>query len=123
MSIKIAIPTDDGVTISRHFGQAKSFSVITIENDQVTNTELRQKASHQHGDHSHSGGVHPGQQMVATILDCKILISGGMGTPAFEKATSAGLKVIMTGLLSIDDALKSYITGKLKDDPDLIHSH
>ena len=123
MSIKIAIPTDDGETISRHFGQAKSFKVITLETDRVSNTELRQKANHQHGDHSHTEGVHPGQQMVETISDCKILIAGGMGTPAYDRATAAGLKVIMTGLSSINEAVQAYAAGNLENNPSLVHAH
>src|SRR5450759_1191853 len=71
MNIKVAVPTDDGETICQHFGQAKYFKVITLENNQVKSSELREKASHPHGDHTHSEGVHPGQQMVESISDCQ----------------------------------------------------
>lgn len=123
MSIKVAVPTDDGETISRHFGQARFFKVITLENNQVAAAETREKASHQHGDQSHSEGVHPGQQMVETISDCQVLISGGMGTPALNRATAAGLKVFLTGNSSIDTAVKDYLAGTLESDLSLIHSH
>jgi predicted Fe-Mo cluster-binding NifX family protein len=123
MSMKIAIPTDDGETISRHFGQAKYFKVFTVERDQVTASEMRPKASHQHGDHSHEGGIHPGQQMVQSISDCNVLVAGGMGTPAFEKATSAGLKVIMTPESSITTAVQAFIHGDLENNSSLVHSH
>jgi len=123
MSIKIAVPTDDGETISRHFGQAKFFKVYTLENNQVTDSELRPKANHQHGDQSHSEGVHPGQQMVETITDCNVLIAGGMGTPAYDRVTSAGIKVNMTGVSSIEDAVQAYIAGTLDNNSNLIHAH
>jgi len=123
MSIKIAIPTDDGETISRHFGQANSFKVITLENNQVVGTEMRAKASHQHGDHSNQNGVHPGQQMVETISDCNVLIAGGMGTPAFDRVTAAGLKVIMTGESSIHVAMQAHLAGTLENNSALVHSH
>ncbi len=123
MPVKLAIPTDDGETVSRHFGQAKYFRVLTLEEGQVTQTELRPKASHQHGDHSQTPGVHPGQQMVNTISDCQVLICGGMGTPAHSKAVAAGLKVILTGQSSVAAAAEAYAAGKLEHDPRLIHSH
>ena len=123
MAIKIAVPTDDGVTISHHFGQAKQFKVCTIENNQVVDTELREKASHLHGDHSHADGIHPGQLMVTLISDCSVLLSGGMGTPAFNKARAAGLEVVLTAVHSIDDAITAYLAGTLKNDPGLIHIH
>jgi len=123
MSMKIAIPTDDGETISRHFGQAKYFRVLTVESDQVTASEMRPKASHQQGDHSHAGGIHPGQQMVQSISDCNVLVAGGMGTPAYEKATLAGLKVIMTSESSITTAVQAFIRGDLENNSSLVHSH
>ncbi len=121
--IKIAIPTDNGEDISRHFGQAKYFRVITLENDQVAASELRQKASHQHGDHSHPAGVHPGQQMVESIADCQVLLSGGMGAPAYSRAVAAGLKVILTQQASIDSAVQAYLAGTLENEPQLVHAH
>lgn len=35
MNIKIAAVSDDGQTISQHFGRAKYYTVLTIENGQI----------------------------------------------------------------------------------------
>lgn len=123
MSLKIAIPTDDGETISSHFGQAIEFRVITLENNQVIHSELRPKASHRHGDHSQTPGIHPGQQMVEAISDCQVLICGGMGTPAYNRARNAGLQVILTSLPSIQAALQAFAAGNLAHEEQLIHFH
>ena len=120
---KIAVPTDDGQTLSQHFGQAANFKVITLRNDQVFSTELRPKASHRHGEHNHAGGVHPGQAMVDSIADCQVLICGGMGSPAFNKAQSAGIQVILTRIQSIDAAIQAFQAGALEHDGQLIHQH
>ena len=122
MSIKIAVPSDDGETISRHFGQARYFQVLTLDGERVANSEQRAKASHQHGDHSHAAGVHPGQQMVETISDCQVLISGGMGAPAFAKASAAGLQVILTRERTIQAAVEAFRAGTLANEPTLIHA-
>jgi len=123
MKVKVAVPTDDGETISQHLGQAKYFKVFLLENNQASSSEMREKASHQHGDHSHPEGVHPGQQMVETISDCQVLISGGMGTPMFARATAAGLKVFLTKGPSIQSAVDAYLSGTLENNPSLVHSH
>ena len=123
MKVKIAVPTDNGESISRHFGMAKYFKVFSLEGNQVSSTEMREKASHQHGDHSHAEGVHPGQQMLAAITDCQVLIAGGMGTPAFDRANAAGLKVFMTKNSSIQAAVEAYLAGTLDNDPSLVHAH
>jgi len=123
MNMKVAVPTDDGETISQHFGQAKYFKVITLENNLIAASEMRQKASHRHGDHSDHEGVHPGQQMIETISDCQVIISGGMGTPMFNRAAAAGLKVFLTRNSSIQLALQAFLAGTLENDPTLVHSH
>jgi predicted Fe-Mo cluster-binding NifX family protein len=123
MAIKLAVPTDDGETISQHFGQAKYFNVLTLENNQVSDSEMREKASHQHGDHSSPEGAHPGQQMVESISDCQVLIVGGMWAPAFNRAAAAGLKVYLTGNTSILAAVNAYIAGNLDNNPSLMHMH
>lgn len=122
MAVKIAFPTDEGETISRHFGQAQYFKVFVVDEGKATVGELRSKASHQHGDHSHAEGVHPGQQMVETIADCQVLIAGGMGAPALARATAAGLKVMLTRESTIQAALEAYLAGKLENVPSLVHS-
>ena len=123
MTTKPAFPTDDGETISRHFGQAAQFKIVTIADGRVTGSELRPKASHQHGEHSHAGGVHPGQQMVDSISDCQVLVSGGMGAPALDRASSAGLQVFLTRRRSIDEAVRAFLDGTLEHDSRLIHQH
>jgi predicted Fe-Mo cluster-binding NifX family protein len=44
--IKIAAVSDDGQNISRHFGRATKYVVVTIENGLVTGREVRDKISH-----------------------------------------------------------------------------
>ena len=123
MAVKIAFPTDDGETISRHFGQAAYFKVITIADGRLGESALREKASHRHGEHSHSGGQHPGQQMVDSISDCQVLISGGMGAPALSRASEAGLQVFLTRRTSIAEAAQAFLDGSLENDTALVHQH
>jgi predicted Fe-Mo cluster-binding NifX family protein len=123
--MKIAFPTDDGETISKHLGQAQYFQVITLIDDQVQASERREKASHSHTDHDHEHetGVHPGQQMIEAIRDCQVLISGGMGQPMYNRALSSGMQVFLTGEDRIDDALAAYQQGKLTSDMRRVHTH
>ena len=46
--MKIAVITDDGLTISQHLGRAKHYMVVSIENDAITSHELRSKIGHTH---------------------------------------------------------------------------
>jgi predicted Fe-Mo cluster-binding NifX family protein len=123
MTTKIAFPTDDGETISRHFGQATHFTVLTLSDGRLGAPEVRDKASHRHGDHAATGGTHPGQQMVEMVSDCQVVISGGMGSPMLARLEAAGLKVYLTGEESIAAAAQAFLGGTLQDDRRLVHQH
>jgi len=41
--MKLAVITDDGKTISQHFGRALSYMVLTIEDGKITEREMRSK--------------------------------------------------------------------------------
>ena len=42
-TLSIAIATDDGITISQHFGRAMYYEVLSIENGKVVKRERREK--------------------------------------------------------------------------------
>ncbi len=123
--MKVCFPTDDGLVLSRHFGQALYFKVCTLENNQMASVELRPKAHHSHGERGqeHAQGIHPGQLMFETIADCQVLICGGMGAPAYNRAIAAGMEVFLTPEASIDVALKAFQDGKLVSELGLLHEH
>jgi predicted Fe-Mo cluster-binding NifX family protein len=122
---KIAFPSDDGETISKHLGHAKYFQVVMVENGQVQSTERREKASHSHQGHSHEqeAGIHPGQTMIEAIRDCQVLIAGGMGQPMYNRAISSGLEVYLTGEDRISEAIEAYQKGTLSSDMRRVHTH
>jgi predicted Fe-Mo cluster-binding NifX family protein len=121
----IAIPTDDGTTISSHLGQARFFLVVSLEDGKVLSSERREKVSHTHQDHAHddSDQTHPGKAMFETIRDCQVLIAGGMGSPAFERAKSMGMETYLTREKQIDAAMQAYQAGTLDSDMRRIHIH
>jgi predicted Fe-Mo cluster-binding NifX family protein len=123
MATKIAFPTDDGETISRHFGQALHFKVLTLSDGRLGPPDLRDKPNHRHGDHAAPGVAHPGQQMVEAVSDCEVVISGGMGAPMLARLEAAGLKVYLTREESIAAAAQAFLNGTLQDDRRLVHQH
>ncbi len=46
--MKIAAITDDGKTISQHFGRAAHYLVATVEDGKIVNREMRDKLGHAH---------------------------------------------------------------------------
>jgi len=100
--MKIAAITDDGRTISQHFGRAPYYLVATVENGAIVNREMRDKLGHAHfADEPHEGdqsgqphGFGPAAQnrhvqMAEAIADCQALLCGGMGRAPIRAWCSA----------------------------------
>jgi predicted Fe-Mo cluster-binding NifX family protein len=132
--MKIAAITDDGNTISQHFGRANYYLVITVENSQIVKREMRDKLSHSHfanESHSpepsgHAHGFSPEEQnrharMAQAIKDCEVLLCRGMGMGAYESMKAFGIQPIVTDIESIDEAVKAYIGGRIVDHVDRLH--
>ncbi len=131
MNAKIAIVSDDGSTISRHFGRAAYYVVIEIEDGKVISKKMRGKVRHVHGAgiHEHGGpnhgfdvgAQHRHAQMSDAIADCSTLIAGGMGSGAYSSLRAAGIIPIVTALNSVDEAVQAFLSGTLVDHPEYLH--
>jgi len=142
--MKIAAVTDDGQSISRHFGRASHYLVLTVEDGSVVARELRDKLGHlqfaqeghehhphEHGEHGHapSGQGHgrgPGAagrhaRMAETISDCQVLLCGGMGMGAYENLQQLGIRPMVVLEESIEEAVTAFLAGSLQDQPGLLH--
>lgn len=132
--MKLAIITDDGYSVSKHFGRAAYYLVVTIEDGQAINREMREKLGHNHfADERHSHHE-PGQKhgtgpaaehrhgrMAEAILDCQTIICGGMGSGAYQNLQARGIDPIITDLETIDEALNAFISGEIVNRTDKLH--
>lgn len=126
--MKIAVVTEDGLTISRHFGRAPYYVVLTVENGQVLGQEQRAKFAHVHGpgEHHHEGEHNPAAgdthaSMLAPIRDCQVLLAGGMGSPAYASLEQAGITPIITDIAGIAEAVQGYLAGQLVNHTERLH--
>lgn len=117
---KIAVATEDGRTISNHFGRSRSFLVYEIADNQIVGMMLRdnQFTAHalgqcdQDGDdhHHHGHGA-----IVEALRDCEAVLCYGMGWRAAEDLKQAGIKAfLLPGETTPDDAVQAYLSGALK---------
>jgi predicted Fe-Mo cluster-binding NifX family protein len=133
-NMKIAVVTDDGKTICQHFGRALYYTVVTVENGKVVGKEQRNKAGHhmpgaehasqathgeKHGFDANAQTSHAG--MMANIMDCQLLIAGGMGWGAQVSLKQNGIESLITDVNNIDEAIQLYIQGKLPNLTERLH--
>ena len=132
--MKIATITDDGNTISQHFGRAQYYLVATVENGQIVDREMRPKIGHSQFANEPHAEEHPGQphgmdsashnkhlQMAETIADCEALLCRGMGMGAYESMKVRGIRPVVTDIVAIDEAVMAYVEGKIVDLVDRLH--
>jgi arsenate reductase len=144
---KIAAASEDGTTISAHFGRAPFYVVTTVAGGKVVGREQREKPAHgRHaGGHDHEGHGHvapagpaeihldaggsssgPAAQdghasMAAPIADCDVVLARGMGQGAYRSLRSAGIEPVLTDELGIDAAVAGYVAGTLEHQPERLH--
>ena len=134
--MKIAAVSEDGVTISQHFGQAPYYVVVTVEDGRIVSREKRDKMGHAqfggetheeaHGADPRGHGFDPAAQdrhtrMAAAIADCQVLLARGMGAGAYESMKQAGIRPVVTDIPGIDAAVAAYLAGALTDHTERLH--
>ena len=130
--MKIAAVSEDGETISQHFGRAPYYVVVTVENGKIVSRETRDKMGHTqfagepHGADRRGHGFDPAAQnrhirMAAVIADCQVLLARGMGAGAYESMKEAGISPMVTDIADIDEAVQAHIKGRLMDHTEKLH--
>jgi predicted Fe-Mo cluster-binding NifX family protein len=131
--MKIAAVTDDGKTISQHFGRASYYAVLTVEEGHIVGQELRDKLGHRQftGEepleedprgHGYGPGAHDRHsRMAQTIADCEVLLARGMGRGALESMRQFGIQPVVTDIPDIYQAVQAFLDGTLVERADLVH--
>jgi predicted Fe-Mo cluster-binding NifX family protein len=134
--MKIAAVSEDGVTISQHFGRAPFYVVVTVEDGKIVSREKREKMGHaqfvgekheeSHGQDPRGHGFDPAAQnrharMADAIADCEALLSRGMGAGAYESMKQVNIRPVVTDVENIDEAVQAYLTGNLEDHVEKLH--
>jgi predicted Fe-Mo cluster-binding NifX family protein len=132
--LKIAAVSEDGITISQHFGRAPYYVVVTLNDGKIVSHEKREKMGHTHfanelhaeGDDPRGHGYDAASQsrharMASAIADCQVLLARGMGSGAYDSMRAAGIRPIVTDVANIDDAVNAYLAGTLVDHVERLH--
>jgi tRNA-Thr(GGU) m(6)t(6)A37 methyltransferase TsaA len=134
-NMKIAVVTEDGQTISQHFGRAPHYLVFTVEDGEIVGQELRNKAGHRQfanepHDHDHNDprghgfGAHSERKharMIESVQDCDALIVRGMGRGAYLAMEQASIRPFVTDIEDAEEAARAYLDNTLEDHTDKLH--
>lgn len=134
--MRIAAVSDDGKTISEHFGRAAYYVVLEVREGEIHAQERREKPGHHSFQHDHQHNhAHPAgeghgmgagaqsrhEAMIEVIRDCEVILARGMGRGAYQHLERAGIQPFVTDIVGIHEAVEAYLEGKLIDHSDRLH--
>ncbi len=116
--MRIAVPTDDGVTLSAHFGRSAAFLIFELENGQITKRETRPNGAHHakgKGECQHGGGEgHSHAGFVTALAGCDVVLCGGMGRRAADALKAGGISPVpVSASGSAEELVAAYAAGSL----------
>jgi predicted Fe-Mo cluster-binding NifX family protein len=114
--VKIAIPTNDGINLSAHFGRCRQFLIFEARNGEVKLIETRMNAGcHGHGS-SDGAAEHPGHSgFVEALRDCETVLCGGIGAGAVEALKAAGITVVLVDAAgNAEQIVTAFQSGALR---------
>ncbi|MCD6284951.1 MAG: dinitrogenase iron-molybdenum cofactor biosynthesis protein [Anaerolineae bacterium] len=135
--MKIAAVSEDGTTISQHFGRAPFYVIVTVEDGKIVSYETRDKMGHtQFSGEPHAEAAHGADprghgfdsasqnrhtRMAGAIADCDVLLARGMGAGLYRSMEQAGIRPVVTDRVTIAEAVQAYIAGNLEDHVEKLH--
>ncbi len=131
--MKIAIVSDDGQTISKHFGRAENYVVVSLEEEHIVERKSLPKQGLCHSSHRHEGrqgtrgrgfgrrAEHSHDLMFENIRDCDVVLSRGMGRGAYQGLQSLGIRPILTDIDDIETAVQAVVDDTIVDHVDKLH--
>jgi predicted Fe-Mo cluster-binding NifX family protein len=110
--MKIAVATDDRARVRQgHFCGSRYFVVIEILNAEVTDRSVRANSAAE-GREPVEGG-REWDVVLRLLKDCSLFMGGDFDTGFLDAIAAQGIDCITTDLEGIDDAVCSYLGGKL----------
>lgn len=110
--MKIAVASE-GNKVSGHFGHCGEFNIFDVENKKIIDSRQIPSPGHGHGvlpDYLNNLGVN-------------VIISGGMGAGAVNKFRDHKIEVVTGAEGMAEDAVNSYLTGKLVSSGSICQEH
>jgi len=104
--MKIAMPKD-GEMLNQHFGQSKSFLIVSVDKQQIVERKEISSDSLQHN--------HAGLSGLFLTEGVSLVITGGIGKPALDALKEKGLEVIKGASGTCEEVLEKYLAGNLDD--------
>ena len=117
--MKIAVASEDGVSISHHFGRSRCFLVFDVQNKQIVGQSIARTLLRP----MHAANAKKGSRMTSimatgrlssALRDCEAVLCYGMGWRAAEDLKQNGIQAfVVQGDATPEQAVREYLAGNL----------
>jgi hypothetical protein len=104
--MKIAIPTNDGLTLTPDFGQARGFLILTTELGEITREEMRWNKL--------SDILCSPDGLLTPICDCQTVLVNEIGTALSGLVAGQQMEIVRTHESIITNAYVHYLENTLR---------
>lgn len=113
--MKIAVPTTETNTVDAHFGHCEFFTVFTVENKLITNSEIVQSPQ--------GCGCKSNIAVTLKEIGVDVMLAGNMGGGAVNVLASSGITVYRGAEGDVKQLVEQFINGKIEDSGESCRQH
>jgi predicted Fe-Mo cluster-binding NifX family protein len=117
--MKIAVATNDNLTVAGHVGRCNAFLVFETKESKILGKGIRKNSfthhrHHLHNHHEHGEGHENGHSgLIDGLKDCNVLIFNHGGWRLIEDLKAHSIRPILTDEKLAENAVIKYLTGEL----------
>ncbi len=104
INAKVAVATDDGLTVREAFVGAAYYAVLTVRESDIVHSELREIPH---------GAPRDLAQTIAALADCQVALARRMDDHTRRMLQQAGILPIATPVELVEDAVDRYVMDAL----------
>ncbi len=106
--MKIAIPTNDGLTLSSTFGQARGFLILSVELGEIIQEEMRWNKL--------SDILCSPDGLLDPIKDCEVIMTKNVGPSMTKHIAAQNKEIILTGETFITNAYVHFLENRYRQE-------
>lgn len=113
--MKVAVPTTEANTVDAHFGHCEFFTVFTIENQEIVNSEIVQSPQ----------GCGCKSNIAETLheMGVEVMLAGNMGGGAVNVLQSNGITVYRGAEGNVKELVEQFVRGNVEDSGESCRQH
>lgn len=107
VNAKVAVATDDGLTVRETFAGATYYAVLTVRESDIVHSELREPPRG-----SQAGDV---GDTLALLTDCQVALACRVEDATRQMLLQAGIRPVATPMELVEDAVDRFVMDTLAE--------